>query len=380
MGVCGVCGAKSKTISNFIGTCSSCLRAHGLKALEVARSTHRSYRRELGLPEEIPRGAGVRCGLCVNECEIPPGSAGYCGFWRNLDGRLTPITGRPDIGLVMWYYDPHPTNCVAGPVCPANTSRGYPKYTAFRGIEVGYYNLAVFYFACNLNCLFCQNWEHKTVLVNEYARRRYLKSVDELVEAALNPRVTCVCYFGGDPGPQVTHALATSRKLLSEAGPGSMKRICWETNGLVNPKVMESMAEVSLVSGGIVKVDWKAWTPEIYEALTGIDGRRAVERVKANVKLVADLIEKREEPPLLTVSTLLVPGYVDAYEVGQIANYIASLNPRIPYVLLAFHPDNILRDLPKTSRKHAEEAYNEARRAGLKEVYIGNAWLLGDYY
>lgn len=380
LGFCELCGVSSRTVSSTIGVCPSCLRRFGGKALEVVHRAHKEYRSNLGLPPSVPKDGKLKCHICANECSISEDSCGFCGFWVNRGGALHPVTPDPSVGIVMWYHDPHPTNCVAGPVCPANTSRGYPIYTKSRGVEVGYYNLAVFYIACNLNCLFCQNWEHKTILSDRKLRARYMRAVDELVGEALNDRVTCVCYFGGDPGPQVSHAIAASRKLLAARKGDAIKRVCWETNGLVNPAIMKQMAELSLASGGIVKIDWKAWTPEIYEALTGVCGSRALERLRTNVRLVSDMSRERGEPPLLVVSTLLVPGYVDEYEVGRIAEFLASIDSKIPYVLLAFHPDNILRDLPPTSRKHAEAARREALRAGLREVYIGNVWLLGNYY
>jgi len=93
------------------------------------------------------------------------------------------------------------------------------------------------------------------------------------------------------------------------------------------------------------------------------------------------MFEERPEPPLLVVSILLVPGYVDINEVRRIGEYIASLNPKIPVVLLAFSPQHLLSDLPPTSRRHAYEAYKVLRNEiGLKEVYLGNVWLLGNYY
>jgi len=92
----------------------------------------------------------------------------------------------------------------------------------------------------------------------------------------------------------------------------------------------------------------------------------------------------RPEPPLLVVSMLLVPGYVDAEEVRGVAGYIAGLmeeyGVNIPMVLLAFHPDHRMMDLPPTSRRHALEARRAALEVGVREVYLGNVWLLGDYY
>jgi len=41
-----------------------------------------------------------------------------------------------------------------------------------------------------------------------------------------------------------------------------------------------------------------------------------------------------------------VPGYVDAEEVGLIARFIAEVDPRIPYTLLAFAPHFYMQDLP----------------------------------
>jgi len=287
--------------------------------------------------------------------------------------------------LAYTYLDPHPTNCTAGYVCPANTSRGYPRYTFTRGVERGYYNLAVFLLGCPLDCHFCQNPEHKLGLVGP-RWRSYVKSIDELVEEALDPRVTCICYFGGDPTPQMPLLIQASRRILEEAERRGQwpKRICWETDGLAARPLLREAARLSLESGGIVKIDWKAWTPSIYEALTGASGEKALRRLAENTEMLAAMAAERPEPPLLVVSVLLVPGYVDAEEVRLIARHVAGLMTRygvnIPMVLLGFHPDYRMRDLPPTSRRHALEAARAAREEGVKEVYIGNAWLLGDHY
>jgi pyruvate formate lyase activating enzyme len=75
-----------------------------------------------------------------------------------------------------------------------------------------------------------------------------------------------------------------------------------------------------------------------------------------------------------------VPGYVDAREVSQIARFIASLDPAIPYSLLAFYPHFFMGDLPTTSRRHANECLKAAKAAGLANVKIGNLHLLSDLY
>ncbi len=278
-----------------------------------------------------------------------------------------------DLSYGSWYYDPHPTNCVAFPVCPAATGRGYPQYALSPNGERGYYNLAVFYAACSLNCLYCQNWVGR----KESLLLKHKMSVDELVRAALNANVTCICFFGGDPTPNIIHALRTSREVLKNIREDRILRICWETNGTLNPKIMQEVIDTSLKSGGIIKIDLKAWSPTIYHALTGVN---AVKRVKENIKLVSSYMGLRKDPPLLVVSVLLVPGYVDLVEVRGIAEFLASLNTDIPVVLLSFYPHFMLNDLPPTSRKHMYESVRIMRELGLKNVFVGNEWLLGDYY
>ena len=47
---------------------------------------------------------------------------------------------------------------------------------------------------------------------------------------------------------------------------------------------------------------------------------------------------------------------------------------------LAFHPDFKMIDLPRTSRKHAEDSASAARDAGVRRVHIGNIHILGYEY
>jgi len=336
---------------------------------------HRAARTLHGLPPEVPRDpSGVTCGICGNRCRIPEGGRGYCGLVENRGGRLVFRTGSPRIAVGTYYLDPHPTNCVADWVCPGATGRGYPRYSLSpKGPENGFFNIAVFYGACNINCLFCQNWEYRDMA----AKARPVLTVEELV-SAVSRRTTCVCFFGGDPGPQIIHALEAAKSMVERARELSLRvfRVCWETNGFMNPSLLEKAVELRLETGGINTIAVKAWSHEVYYALTGNNGRLVLE----NVKRIAKRISERPEVPLLVVSTLLVPGYVDEHEVDGITRFLADINLEIPYRLLAFHPDYMMRDLPPTSRRHALRAYEIARKNGLKNVSIGNPWLLGNYY
>ncbi|MEM1742097.1 MAG: radical SAM protein [Desulfurococcaceae archaeon] len=377
MGFCKICGRESSIISNTINVCVDCLRNKWILAREIVRETHINSRLSIGLTPETPRNSsGLKCSCCGRECLISKSETGYCSIRINYNDSINYTTFREDTGIGLYYYDPHPTNCVAFPVCPAITGRGYPKYALTPNGESGYYNIAVFMAGCNMNCLYCQNWEFREMSI----RKKPLLTISDLVRS-VNYRTTCVCFFGGDPGPWSTFVLEASRKIMKRAEELKLSvfRICWETNGLWNPYLFKKAVEYSLETGGIVKIDFKAWSPEVYYALTGIEPQH-IDIIKKNIVYVAELFNERPEPPLLVISTLVVPHYIDEYEIDNMTKFIASINPEIPYVFLAFHPDYKLFDLPRTSYRHMNRVLEIARKNGLKNIYVGNKWLLGNYY
>jgi pyruvate formate lyase activating enzyme len=160
--------------------------------------------------------------------------------------------------------------------------------------------------------------------------------------------------------------------MARERNKDRILRICWETNGAMSKTLLGEMATSVLESGGCIKFDLKAWDEALHLALTGVTHQQTL----ANFRWLAQHLGSRSQPPPLIASTLMVPGYIDAQEVGSVAGFIASLNPGIPYSLLAFHPDYRMTDLPLTTRKQARACLDTARRAGLLRVKIGNTHLL----
>jgi pyruvate formate lyase activating enzyme len=351
---CALCGARSHRIAAHLGLCLECIRNRPQEALPIANAAHAAARRLFDLPEQAPRAeGGSRCGLCVQGCVIGEGERGYCGLRQVREGKLHHLAGTPARGLLHWYRDPLPTNCVADWVCAGSRQRGK-------------HNLAVFYASCTVDCLFCQNWHFR----QEDPVCSTALAASELADAA-NPRTYCVCYFGGDPASQMAHALAASR-LLAERGVV----VCWETNGTAHPRLMDRAFDLSLATGGCVKFDLKAYDENLHQALTGASNRQTLE----NFARAAGRFNERLTPPAVVASTLLVPGYVDVDEVGHIARFIAELNRAIPYAMLGFAPHFLFPDLPRTSVRHAEEAQAAARAAGLSNVRIGNRHLLSRSY
>jgi len=306
--------------------------------------------------------------MCANDCRIGVDEKGFCGLVYNIEGRLTRMGGTPDKGILEWYYDPLPTNCVAWWFCPGCTGAGYPKYAHKPTAEKGYSNLAVFYGACSYDCLFCQNWHYRSLA----SQLQPSMTAESLAQKA-DEHVSCICYFGGDPSAQMPHAIRTSQIALEKAEREKrILRICWETNGYEKEEFALKAAEISLKSGGNLKFDLKTWNENLNLALCGVSNTPTL----GTFKMIGERFYKqRPELPILTASTLLVPGYVNTEEVESIAGFIAEIDSRIPYTLLAFYPHYIIDDLPTTTREQANKCYRIAGKY-LENVRIGNINLL----
>ena len=343
---CRDCGAEAAEV---IGLCGACVKK---ASAEELLAPHAAVRHALGLPP-VPPQQGAPCRICANACRIPEGKLGYCGLRTARGGSvryLWPEGARK--ALAHTYYDPIPTNCCAAWFCGERTGK----------------NLAVFFYGCNFDCLFCQNAQHKFLDEGEAI------SEEELVHRALAPGVRCVCFFGGSPEPQLPFAIRTSRRILAEArAQGRQIRICWEWNGAGNPALVRQAAKLSLESGGIVKFDLKCWDEKLALALCGVSTHPSFD----NFRVLAEELLPEAKHPFLTATTLLVPDYVGEEEVGKIAEFIAGLSPDIPYSLLVFHPAYCLSDLPVTPLAQAIRCFRAARAAGLRRVHVGNLHLLG---
>ena len=340
---------KEKIVSKELGVCKECILENFEKAKKFIFKAHKKARQPFSLFYPPPKTKSAKkCFLCFNECQIKEGETGFCGIRECKNGKISSKVGE-DWAVLEFYFDPLPTNCVASFCCQGSKMMGKK-------------NLALFYGACNFDCLFCQNWHYRYLTQKLQPKYHFKEIVD-----AIDEDTFCICFFGGDPTPQIFHAF----KICEEAIKKNI-RICWETNGAQKREIIEKMAEFSLKTGGIVKFDLKAFDERLHIALTGVSNKRTFE----NFEFLAKNYLKKAKKPFLVASTLLVPGYIDEKEVEKIAKFIASLDPEIPYSLLAFYPHFLMKDLPLTSKKLAFLCYEQAKKAGLKNVNLGNLHLL----
>ena len=199
------------------------------------------------------------------------------------------------------------------------------------------------------------------VTVGTWPLDRLVRAADELA-SRVDSHTACICYFGGDPTPYMLHALQVAELVDI--------RVCWETNGAFSRGLAKKVGKTAFISGGTVKFDLKAYSETVNRALCGSSNTYTL----SNFQYVYETFQ-RKDPPIVVASTLLIPGYIDEEEVSKIAEFIADIDPDIPYCLLAFSPHFKMRDLPCTLREHAH-ACLEAAQAHVNRTRIGNVWLL----
>ena len=326
---CELCG--DETYTEAIPICPRCAKTE--KALEYVPILHE------GVDKIHAENRSAKCRLCSNECGFDDVS--LCGLKVVKEGKLKSLT-TSNVAILSSYEDPLPTNCCNAWFCEGSKLKGT--------------NLAVFYYGCNFDCLYCQNWSHR------FISEKNAVTVEAMVKRAMPERVKCICHFGGSPEPQLPFAIKFSEEVLKLRDI----MICWEWNGAGRTSLVLKAAKLSYESGGTIKFDLKAWNPYLHQILTG----RSNEQTLRNFERIFD-----RYPEVLSATTLLVPYYIDEEEVEGIAKFLASLSDEIPYSLLIFHPDFRLSDMPVTPKSQVTRCYEVAKRY-LKNVHIGNKHLL----
>lgn len=109
-------------------------------------------------------------------------------------------------------------------------------------------------------------------------------------------------------------------------------------------------------------LDIKAFDPEKHRWLTGCNNDHIL-------KLPEEIL-KRDF--ILEVLSLHIPGLVEGEEIENIAHLLASVDPTIPFTILAFFPEYKMKDFRKPTVEEMVDSYQRARRAGLKNIRLGN--------
>ena len=277
---------------------------------------------------------GVRCEVCSRGCTLVPGAVGACRARVNEDGKVVPAGyGR----LTAIAVDP-----------------GEKKPLA--RWKSGSTVLSVGGYGCNLRCPWCQNASISQVGEDGVAWRQV--EPDELATLAVqlhaqDERMVGVAYTYNEPLVCWEYVRDTGQ-LVHEVG---LKNVLVSA-GCVSPWVTDKVA--SLLDAA--NIDLKSIRPQTYRAL---GGRLAV--VQQTIKALAAMPSCHVE-----VTTLVVPGVNDSVdEMGELAAWIASVDPSIVLHVSRFHPAWKKRNVGPTRVGLVYELADVARKH-LPFVYTGN--------
>jgi pyruvate formate lyase activating enzyme len=130
------------------------------------------------------------------------------------------------------------------------------------------------------------------------------------------------------------------------------------SNGNATPEVLDYIRPWT----ELYKIDLKAFNDRNYRKLGGV-----LQNVLDTIKMV------HERGFWLEIVSLLVPGYNDSDdEVRDMARFIASVSPDIPWHVTAFHKDYKMTDPDNTSPRTLIRAAEIGLSEGLRYVYAGN--------
>ncbi len=266
------------------------------------------------------------CGTCPHACALEPGQVGLCGARTNVGGTVT---------------------CTAyGRVSARNLDPIEKK--PLRRFMPGAHILSVGGFGCNMRCPFCQNHEISTERPDDGAP--YVAPEELVRHARRIPGNVGVAYTYNEP-LVCWEYVRDCGKLIRAAG---LKNVL-VTNGMANPPVLEEI----LPYMDAMNVDLKGFTQEYYNWLGG------------DLGTVRRFIARAAEACHVELTTLVVPGRNDSEaEMGEAAEWIASLDPEIPLHITRYFP-MYRESAPPTPVRTIERLVAVAHRH-LLYVYPGN--------
>ncbi|MDD4183701.1 MAG: AmmeMemoRadiSam system radical SAM enzyme [Candidatus Omnitrophica bacterium] len=274
----------------------------------------------------------VQCRLCPRRCTLSPNQRGICTVRINKDGKL----------YSLGYGNPIAVN-----VDPIEKK---PFFHVLPGTEA--FSIAVA--GCNMRCLFCQNWQISQSKPDE--TENYAMSPLDIVTAAKEQGTPFIVYTYTEPTVFYEYMLDIC-KLAKTQGLRNGMHSC----GYINEEPLKELLKYM----DAVNIDLKGFNKEFYNRM----GMMAeLEPVLATLKTI------KKEEVWLEITNLIIPGQNDnPEELRKMCIWIKeNLGDEVPLHFSRFMPSFKLQNLPPTPVSKLEEAYNIAKEAGLKYVYIGN--------
>ena len=275
----------------------------------------------------------IRCNLCSHRCKIKKGKRGICGVRENRDGKLFSLV----YGKIVAEHN--------DPIEKKPLFHFLPGSKAFSIGTVG----------CNFHCKNCQNFdisqyprEHKGEIIGQD------RTPEQIVEAAKAGGSETIAYTYNEP--TIFFEFAYNTALLAQKE--GIKNV-FVSNGYMTSDAARHMAPYL----DAINIDLKAFNDRSYKEVCG-----------ARLKPILKTIELIKELGVwLEVTTLIIPGINDGEdELRNIARFVKSVGPDVPWHVTQFYPAYRFPDKPQTPVATLRHAREIGMGEGLRYVYEGN--------
>jgi pyruvate formate lyase activating enzyme len=274
----------------------------------------------------------VQCFACGHRCVVKPGRDGVCRVRFNENGTL----------LVPYGY-------VGALACDPIEKK--PFFHVLPGSDALTFGML----GCDYHCGYCQNWVTSQMLrdVDAVAAPR-MTTPKQLVDLAVQHGAPVVASSYNEP--LITSEWAVA--VFNEARSRGLK-CAYISNGNATPQVLDFIRP----HVEAYKVDLKTFNPKHYRELGGV-----MENVTETIRML------KERNFWVEIVTLVVPGFSDdPDELKRMADFLAGVDPLIPWHVTAFHPDYKMTDgYRRTTAADLMKIVDYATSAGLKYIYPGN--------
>jgi pyruvate formate lyase activating enzyme len=207
---------------------------------------------------------------------------------------------------------------------------------------------------CDYHCGYCQNWVTSQAIRDPDAiASPAMMTPEDFVAVAFDHKAKIVTSTYNEP--LITSEWAVEVfKVAKRYGLVTS----YVSNGNGTPEVLEYIRPWV----DLYKVDLKGFDDKHYRKLGGV------------LQHVLDTIRRLHDMNFwMEIVTLLVPGFNDSEsEIKEIANFLVSVSPDIPWHITAFHSDYKMMDTDNTPLRTIIRAAEIGYEAGLRYVYAGN--------
>ncbi|HEY7115395.1 MAG TPA: AmmeMemoRadiSam system radical SAM enzyme [Tepidisphaeraceae bacterium] len=276
----------------------------------------------------------VRCFACGHRCLVKPGRDGVCRVRFNDHGTLLVPHGY--VGVLA---------------CDPIEKK--PFFHVLPGSDALTFGML----GCDYHCGYCQNWVTSQMLRDPDAMAgAKLTTPEQLVQIAIDNGAPVIASSYNEP-------LITSEWAVDvfKVAQSRGLKCAYISNGNGTPEVLDFIRPYVEA----YKVDLKTFSDRNYRQLGGV-----LDNVIATIKNL------KQRNFWVEIVTLVVPNFSDdADDLRRMADFLASVDPLMPWHVTAFHPDykfDRQKGFRNTTADDLYKAVEYGRAAGLKYIYSGN--------